>query len=81
MDHWTCPHGIVTGFFTVPNDPYSIEFRSCDTCCDEISDFLALPISAMDYTHQFNAHVLAYLDDLISRTEAASVAHVFGTYY
>lgn len=34
----------------------------------------------MNYYYQFNAHVHAYWDDLISRTEADSVAHVFGTY-
>lgn len=35
----------------------------------------------MIYPYQFNEHIWAYLDDLISHTEAASVAHVFGTYY
>lgn len=35
----------------------------------------------MTYPYQFDAHVLAYLDDLIDRTEAESVAHVLGTYY
>lgn len=33
------------------------------------------------YDYQFDAHIRAYYDDLINRTEAASVAHVFGTYF
>lgn len=36
-EHWTCPHGFVTGFFPVPGHPNLIEHRSCGICCDEIS--------------------------------------------
>lgn len=35
----------------------------------------------MTYPHQFDSHVSAYWEDLITRTEDASVAHVFGTYF
>lgn len=34
-----------------------------------------------DYLYQFDSHVHAYLEEMVDRTEAASVAHVFGTYY
>lgn len=36
--HWTCPHGFVTGFFPVPGQPHLIEHRSCGICCEEISE-------------------------------------------
>lgn len=35
----------------------------------------------MTYPYQFNAHVIAYTNWIVDRTEAASVAHVFGTYF
>jgi hypothetical protein len=38
---WTCPHGIVTGFFRVPGAPHLIEHRSCGICCEEISEKLS----------------------------------------
>jgi hypothetical protein len=37
-EHWTCPHGFVTGFFPVPGKPLLIEHRSCGICCEEISE-------------------------------------------
>ncbi len=36
---------------------------------------------AMNYGYQFNEHVWAYWAEIIDRTEANSLAHVFGTYY
>ena len=41
-EHWTCPHGFVTGFFPVPGQPNLIEHRSCGFCCDEISNLINL---------------------------------------
>lgn len=35
-EHWTCPHGIVTGFFRVPGHPHLIAHHSCGACCDAI---------------------------------------------
>lgn len=40
-EHWTCPHGFVTGFFPVPGKPHLIEHRSCGICCEEISEKLS----------------------------------------
>lgn len=37
-EHWTCPHGFVTGFFKVPGKPWLIEHRSCGICMEEISE-------------------------------------------
>jgi hypothetical protein len=39
--NWICPHGFVTGFFSVPGAPHLIEHRSCGICCEEISEHLA----------------------------------------
>ncbi len=36
--HWICPHGVVTGFFPVPDNPHLIRHRSCNICCEEISE-------------------------------------------
>jgi len=41
MEHWTCPHGLVTGFFPVPGQPLLVEHRSCGICCDEISEAIS----------------------------------------
>lgn len=40
-EHWTCPHGFVTGFFPVPGQPHLIEHRSCGICCEKISEKLS----------------------------------------
>lgn len=44
-NHWICPHGITTGFFPVPGKPLLIEHRSCEICCEEISEKISPSLS------------------------------------
>ncbi len=37
--------------------------------------------TSMTYSYQFDAHVQAWWEEIIDKTEAESVAHVLGTYY